>query len=549
MNGIVKCMFILLLSVLSITASRAQDAPQPPIERLIIRQTATEAQLLNLHADGSTTFITSLEGIYFDDWNVPAPVDTATSPQGEHVAFTARDYDKRATLFLVSLNPLRVKQFDAPGLADLAWSPAGDALLLIRPTTYLGGESGAIPVGNVYVFDLATELFTLVAENTSQGFHGEGNLWAPNAVWSPNGERIILNFDDLYTVRRDGTDQQQLTNLKVQAPQSIDFDQPSKRNTCSILDMQWSASMGRIYYAVDCYVYSEVAMISLFSVNLLGENRLEVDLFEQFPDEFAVPYSIGHSLIGIFMGQNHVFLVLNSPSFNIVVVGVDAFGEVDVVTHIPSKEVRLAAISENGTKMGISMAGGEVAVMDLTTNDVTTLSPTDTPLVPCQVQWLNDETILINQVHSCRTSNAAYPMPLKTIAWTPSTGAIQNVTEITNEDFNLILPISRVPDSYTGLNEPPIANAGVDQTVTTINGRGFADVTLGGSASTDNDGEIADYQWYKNGELVASGATPVVSLAVGANLLVLRVTDNLGLTGIDFVNIEVLPLGTPTPTD
>ena len=48
---------------------------------------------------------------------------------------------------------------------------------------------------------------------------------------------------------------------------------------------------------------------------------------------------------------------------------------------------------------------------------------------------------------------------------------------------------------------------------------------------------------------MAAGGTPVVSLPVGTALLVLLVTDNLGLTDIDFVSIEVLPFVFPTSTD
>jgi len=499
MKTYVMYLSVLLLSFLSFTGIHAQIDMQQPIERLIIRQTATQVELLNLNADGSATLITPLEGISFTslpgfEWNVPIAIDIAPSPQGEHVAFTARANDNRSALFLVSLNPLRVRQFDAPGIASLAWSSTGDALLLTRPTLFLGEAGGAISNGSVFVFNLATEAFTLVAENSSLQI-------IQSAAWSPNGERIILNiFDsdstldlqiaDLYTIKRDGTDRQRLTNLRVQAPQSINFDQPVERNLCTITNIEWSVSFGRIYYVLTCSIYSEVPLISLFSVNFSGENRLEVDLFEQFPEEFMPQPALGHELIDLFTGQHNVFLVINSPIFNLLIISVDASGEVSVTANLPSKEGRLAAISENDTKIGISLAGGEVAAVDLATHDVTTLSPTGTPPVVCRVQWLNDETILIDEVVRCNTQNTQYFTPINTIAWTPSTGAIQNVTQAIAGDFTLIVPLSTTPESFTGLNQPPLAKAGVDMMITAIDASGFADVPLDGSQSTDNDGRI-----------------------------------------------------------
>lgn len=441
----------------------AQSDPQQLIEHLVIRQTSTQAELLNLNADGSVTLITPLEGISFKslpgfEWHVPIAIDVTPSSQGEHVAFTALAVDNRTALFLVSLNPLRIRQFDVPGIASLQWSPTGDALLLTRSALFLA-EVGMIRDGRTYVFDLATESFTLVAENMpGQIIRG--------AVWSPNGDRIILNIDgfdsmlnlriaDLYLVNRDGTNRQQLTNLRVQAPQSINFDQPARRDDCGISDIEWSATIKRIYYILRCNIYSEVPLISLFSVSLQGENRLEVDLFEQFPAEFTPVPAIGHNLINLFVGQNHVFLVVNSAAFNLVVVSVDDLGQVEISANINSKEGRLAAISESGTRLAISMDGGEVAAIDLATNEVTTLSPTGSPAVVCRVQWLGDETILIDEVIRCDKQNAQFFTPLNTIAWTPSSGAIQNVTTTIAGDFTLIIPLPIIPEISVGLNQAP----------------------------------------------------------------------------------------------
>jgi calcineurin-like phosphoesterase family protein/purple acid phosphatase-like protein/K319-like protein len=82
-------------------------------------------------------------------------------------------------------------------------------------------------------------------------------------------------------------------------------------------------------------------------------------------------------------------------------------------------------------------------------------------------------------------------------------------------------------------NLPPVANAGVDQTVTDSDGNGSQAVTLNGAASSDPDGTIASYVWKEGATQIATGATPAVTLAVGVHTITLTVTDNLGATATD----------------
>ena len=93
--------------------------------------------------------------------------------------------------------------------------------------------------------------------------------------------------------------------------------------------------------------------------------------------------------------------------------------------------------------------------------------------------------------------------------------------------------------SYGVSNQPPVANAGPDQTVTDSDGNGSETVTLDGTASTDPDGSIVSYEWSENGVVVAAGASPPVSLAVGLHTLTLLVTANDAATDTDTVVITV----------
>lgn len=91
-------------------------------------------------------------------------------------------------------------------------------------------------------------------------------------------------------------------------------------------------------------------------------------------------------------------------------------------------------------------------------------------------------------------------------------------------------------------NIPPTANAGADQTLTA----GATTGTLSGSGS-DSDGTIAGYAWSQiSGPNTAgitsptSASTGLTGLVAGAYIFRLTVTDNLGATGTDDVQITAV---------
>jgi len=91
----------------------------------------------------------------------------------------------------------------------------------------------------------------------------------------------------------------------------------------------------------------------------------------------------------------------------------------------------------------------------------------------------------------------------------------------------------------SGTNQPPIANAGPDQTIPDADGNGSEQVTLNGSGSSDPGGAIQSYVWREGGAQIATGMNPTVTPAVGQHTITLTVTDNGGLTDTDTVTIAV----------
>jgi len=92
-------------------------------------------------------------------------------------------------------------------------------------------------------------------------------------------------------------------------------------------------------------------------------------------------------------------------------------------------------------------------------------------------------------------------------------------------------------------NQPPLANAGPDQTVTDSDRNGSEQVTLDGSGSSDPYGTIVSLVWTKGATQITTGVKPIVTLSTGTHLITLTVTDNGSLTDTDTVTIKVLKEG------
>ena len=99
------------------------------------------------------------------------------------------------------------------------------------------------------------------------------------------------------------------------------------------------------------------------------------------------------------------------------------------------------------------------------------------------------------------------------------------------------------PEDAAALNHAPVADAGPDQSV------GTDMVTLDGSGSTDEDGNLLIYTWSENGTDIATGVNPTITLTEGLHTITLLVTDG-ELSDTDEVLVDVtLPGGGATCDD
>lgn len=133
--------------------------------------------------------------------------------------------------------------------------------------------------------------------------------------------------------------------------------------------------------------------------------------------------------------------------------------------------------------------------------------------------------------------------PLLTVALSPGVHDISLSIEDDSGDGQTSSSSDTVQITV-GAPEGPTANAGTDRTIPDSNGQPGETVTLDGSQSSDTDGTIASYAWFRqtsseSEESLGTGATLTVSLPDGANDVRLQVTDNAGNVASDTVVITV----------
>lgn len=135
---------------------------------------------------------------------------------------------------------------------------------------------------------------------------------------------------------------------------------------------------------------------------------------------------------------------------------------------------------------------------------------------------------------------------------TPTNGALDiTVTKTSTSGYGYlgVLEITETSGSGVIQNNPPTANAGIDQTITLPT----SSVTLAGTG-TDTDGTIASYTWSKvsGGAATITNAasqnTSVTGLAQGSYTFRLTVTDNAGATATDDMLVTVNGAANVPPT-
>ncbi len=143
------------------------------------------------------------------------------------------------------------------------------------------------------------------------------------------------------------------------------------------------------------------------------------------------------------------------------------------------------------------------------------------------------------------------PAAFHTVSMNTATTGIKSgsITIATNDPDHPTLVVN-LSGEVVAANLAPVANAGPDQTLVDTDNNGVEQVTLDGSASTDDHG-VTDYRWNEGASVLAQGpsSTASVSLSVGVHTLTLTVSDSSLLTGADQVVVTVDPYHCPSDLD
>jgi hypothetical protein len=155
-------------------------------------------------------------------------------------------------------------------------------------------------------------------------------------------------------------------------------------------------------------------------------------------------------------------------------------------------------------------------------------------------QWTEDSGTL-SRVSRVKKMKASSVLSTEVSFTTSTLGVGLHTITLTVTDDDGATGMDEVNVTVNALdNQPPVADAGVDQTVTEE-----SSVTLDGSGSSDPDGSIVSYLWTEGSTTLSTTVSfTKTDFSVGVHTLTLTVTDDDGATDADDVNITVTGLNT-----
>lgn len=440
------------------------------------------------------------------EWMSLASESFAVSPGGQRIAFTARR-GSEAALFVYTINDGSLLQRPIVSYWLLpTWSPDSEAILL-NLGGYFGGE---LPPPNAYVYELASDsLFQIT-------FSAEPER---ELQWSADGSSLIYfgwcspdpcgnPTRDLYIVSRDGADRFPLTDFPTQLPPNVDP---------FVCFLTWSPNDQRWYYVVGCGSNLDTHMVFAYSVDLNGNNRLEIDLEDYIRTTDGAGLTFQYGLIkGIHPRPEGIYFSAEVgiyPDIDLYPDAPDALvsewralrltspGQLETVYRQPLTSigpVGLAGsvISPDGQRM-VMLSGFGAFVIDIANNQnigAVSAQPPPGGRAVCDVRWVNSDTIAYNvganvcDMVTMTAPQAAHIMNVVTHEVTPLTDGLAGPA--------WVLPI---PEVEVLTQIPLTANAGPNQMIDDTDGDGTEIVTLDGSGSIDGSNTTVSFEWIESG--------------------------------------------------
>ncbi len=142
-------------------------------------------------------------------------------------------------------------------------------------------------------------------------------------------------------------------------------------------------------------------------------------------------------------------------------------------------------------------------------------------------------------------SGANFNASTRTFSWTPNYTQAGNYQVTFSVSDGSVSVSKTITITVNNVNQPPVANAGLDQTVST-----GTKITFNGVGSSDPDGSIVSYTWDFGDNTSGSGVSTTHSYGTaGVYTVTLTVSDNEGLTAKDTSVVTVNPAKPKAPTN
>ncbi len=515
-----------------VTSDLSVKAQMPNnIDRVAIQVHNNQLYLLNVDDMGQVTPLIALSEFELPQarttnatWEIPSPSQIVVSPDGNHIAFTALQYSipEVTSLFIYTLGQPELHQVAIPGLASLSWSPDSSSILLLSVGIY---AEVSLQVHEIYLYDLATDGLAQLTDTP--------NLVERSIRWFPDSQRIIytgdvtscnlpcISINNLYVLDSSDLSTEMLTDLGTQ----LLLDMPDFwLDRCYTQNPIWSDINARFYFTVSCnYSGGDLFYDVIYSVDLTGNSRLEINLLPDFSEDYYV------NVESIYPSSNSddVYVVASGkPSgsqygfgsntwrlYRITTAGQSELVAQDVATFNYITATALSPDEEGFAISGVE-SGEYLFLVDLSSGQALPQAPTQDNVF--DLDWLDSEHLLYMEFSFGDDGS----QPLATWELDITTG---NRTETTIGLEGLVWVRSR--SSTKATNQSPEADAGQDQPSASTT------VMFDGSGSTDSDGTVVAYQWHESGTLIAEGVNPQVTLAEGEHTIILTVVDDDG--GID----------------
>jgi Tol biopolymer transport system component len=345
-------------------------------------------------------------------WQIPSVSYIAPSPDGQSIALIASDNlnPEQFALFIYSVTQENFRHIMVEGIGVVKWSPFSDALLISPPEDYIGNYG---ILRDIYILNMNSGVMSNLTNSPEQRFETD-------VMWLPDNRSIAFvgastPFDanktqvrNIFVLDNSRSLPVPLTNLQHELPYHT-----SPYYVCDTINLTWSSRGSRIYYVVRCDADGDPHDL-LYSVSLNGDNRLEADFLELYPDDrYTLIKSIDQAAI-----NDDIYVTIDSESLPVEdeivwrshfwrVVRIIEPQQTEVVYDVELPVTQLltdTAVSPDDAFISLSgfdateRSTGYIVIVNLVTEQI--VLEREVSHGVCDVEWMDDSRLIYAESES-----------------------------------------------------------------------------------------------------------------------------------------------------